>query len=380
MENQFLLDMTASFFTGKKLHIFLHIAGWAILFILPSYFLYMDSSHDVLFLIRTYLHTIALAFVFYVNYVWLAPKLFFKEKKVHYFISAILLIAFTTLLFAFTNNQLNPKPEWEKEMDIQMQMRQDLSINKPPDMPSPDTKKPKPPKGWPIYNFLLNSFLITGFGLGLRFSDKMIQNDKKRKEAEKEKLNSELALLKNQISPHFFFNTLNNIYSLVQSNSGDAQKAILQLSKLMRYLIYESGEGSISLLKEIAFMNHYVDLMQLRINNDKVDLKVDFPELKEDISVHPLLFIPFIENAFKHGVSYRDQSFIHIKMKADNGILYFNCENSIGNRSESPVSSGSGIGLENIKKRLALLYPGKHTLDIRKSDREYSVSLEIVTL
>jgi len=371
--------MHTPFLTGKKLYLFLHIAAWSILFILPTYFLYMDSSHDVIFLARTYLHTVFLAFIFYINYLWLAPKFFFKEKKVHYFVSVMLLIAFITLLFAFTNNQLNPKPEWGKEMNIQMQMQQELSINKPPDMPpSPDTRKHKPPKGWPVYNFVLNSLLITGFGLGLRFSEKMIQTDKRRKEAEKEKLNSELALLKNQISPHFFFNTLNNIYSLVQTNTDDAQKAILQLSKLMRYLIYESEEGTTPLGKEIEFMNHYIDLMQLRINN-KVELKVDFPEVLEPIPVHPLLFIPFIENAFKHGISYREPSFIHIKMQINNGILWFTCENSINTQSESLVSSGSGIGLENIKKRLALLYPGKYTLDISHTDRQYNVSLKIIT-
>jgi len=370
--------MHTPFLTGKKLYLFLHIAAWAILFILPSYFLYMDSSHDVIFLVRTYLHTVFLAFIFYINYLWLAPKFFFGKCKVYYPALVIGLIAFTTILFVYANNYYSRETEHPFEMDSQLQILQNEMQNQYQYMPHPEPERPKPPKGWPVYNFVLNSLLITGFGLGLRFSEKIIQTDKRRKEAEKEKLNSELALLKNQISPHFFFNTLNNIYSLVQTNTDDAQKAILQLSKLMRYLIYESEEGTTSLGKEIEFMNHYIDLMQLRINN-KVELKVDFPEVAEPIPVHPLLFIPFIENAFKHGISYREPSFIHIKMQVNNGILWFTCNNSINIQNESMVRSGSGIGLENIKKRLALLYPGKYTLDISNTDRQYNVSLKIIT-
>ena len=134
-----------------------------------------------------------------------------------------------------------------------------------------------------------------------------------QKETEKEKLNSELAFLKNQISPHFFFNTLNNIYSLISINAEDSQKAVLKLSKLMRYLLYESEQGNTKLSNEIDFMNNYIDLMKLRMN-DKVDLTVSFPKKYEDKNIPPLLFIPFIENAFKHGISYREKSFIDINM------------------------------------------------------------------
>jgi len=201
-----------------------------------------------------------------------------------------------------------------------------------------------------------------------------MENEKQRKELEKERLNSELAFLKNQISPHFFFNTLNNIYSLVQINTDDAQKSILKLSKLMRYLLYETEHGNIQLSQEIEFMMNYLDLMKLRLTQ-KVELSVSFPVKYKDISIPPLLFIPFIENALKHGVSYRDRSFIHILMEVNDQEIIFSCSNSIVTKTEE--TADSGIGLENIKKRLALLFPLKHSLKITQADASFQVDLRI---
>jgi LytS/YehU family sensor histidine kinase len=209
-------------------------------------------------------------------------------------------------------------------------------------------------------------------------SNRFLQNEKEKKELEKDRLNSELAFLKNQISPHFFFNTLNNIYSLVQINTDDAQQSILKLSKLMRYLLYETEHGNIQLSQEIEFMKNYLDLMKLRLTS-KVDLKISFPEKYTDISIPPLLFIPFVENALKHGISYRDPSFVHIHLEMNNNQLLFTCNNSIASHTEHrEETSDSGIGLENIKKRLMLLFPDKHTLQINQADQTFQVQLKII--
>ena len=152
--------------------------------------------------------------------------------------------------------------------------------------------------------------------------EKLNQTEKRQKELEKEKLNSELAFLKNQISPHFFFNTLNNIYSLIGINGPTAQESVLKLSKLMRYLLYESEHGETMISHEIDFMNNYIDLMKLRLSS-RVELKVDFPKEFSDFPIPPLLFVPFIENAFKHGISARDRSFIHITLKINNNQISF---------------------------------------------------------
>jgi LytS/YehU family sensor histidine kinase len=207
-------------------------------------------------------------------------------------------------------------------------------------------------------------------------SEKLILNERLRKETEREKLNSELAFLKNQISPHFFFNTLNNIYSLVEVNTAEGQKAILQLSKLMRYLLYESENGNTLLSREIEFMTNFVELMKLRLS-PKVQLKVKFPKRYDDIEIPPLLFISFIENAFKHGISYKDPSFINVNMSVNAKEICFWCSNSLIGKSTNEIKTASGIGLENVKKRLELLYPDKHNLVITTTEVFYSIMLTI---
>jgi two-component sensor histidine kinase len=227
-----------------------------------------------------------------------------------------------------------------------------------------------------IFNYWLTSLFLVFFSLGMRVMERHSYTEKLQKELEKEKLNSELAFLKNQISPHFFFNTLNNIYSLISINAEDSQKAVLRLSKLMRYLLYDSEHGNTKLSNEIDFMNNYIDLMKLRMS-DKISLAVSFPEKYTDMNIPPLIFIPFIENAFKHGISYREKSFIDISMTSTEGSVFFRCANSIAKSKEDSESDHSGIGLENVTKRLNLLFQGKHDLTINRTETEFEVKLLI---
>jgi LytS/YehU family sensor histidine kinase len=229
---------------------------------------------------------------------------------------------------------------------------------------------------YPLYNFFVTSVLVTGISLGLKFSDRYTEQEKRRKEIEKEQLNTELAFLKNQINPHFFFNTLNNIYSLVQTNVNDGQKAILQLSKLMRYLLYETDKECVPISREIDFMKIYIELMRLRLT-PKIDLQVSFPDSYPDVKISPLIFLPFIENAFKHGISNRTFSFIHIGMNVTNSETEFTCSNSLAAGNGLSLDGGSGIGLENVKKRLSLLYPDRHKLTIDNDEKVFAVKLII---
>jgi LytS/YehU family sensor histidine kinase len=226
-----------------------------------------------------------------------------------------------------------------------------------------------------LYNYAISAFFVTFFSLGLKVLERHSLIEKRQKELEKEKLNSELAFLKNQISPHFFFNTLNNIYSLIGINAEDSQKAVLQLSRMMRYLLYESEHGETLLSSEIEFMNNYIDLMRLRMS-EKVRLDVEFPAEFEDVTIPPLLFIPIIENAFKHGISYREKSFISIVMKASREQILFICSNSIVKAAEEPAEH-SGIGLENLKKRLNLIFPDRHEFKIDKTASLFEVTVSI---
>jgi two-component system LytT family sensor kinase len=371
---------------NRKLQILLHISLWLLMFGIFPLLIYIDSMYDSLYLKRSIFQAAIFLILFYSNYFILIPKLFFRKKHIEYFSFFIGLILVSVFLFikfesynhnkinSFKNHQLlhNSKssPEFDKTPPLPPINFNSLNMNKM------HLKGPKPSKRWPTYNFLLMSFLISGLSFGLRMSEKLILNERLRKETEREKLNSELAFLKNQISPHFFFNTLNNIYSLVEINTAEGQKAILQLSKLMRYLLYESENGNTLLSREIEFMTNFVELMKLRLS-PKVQLKVKFPKKYEDIEIPPLLFISFIENAFKHGISYKDPSFINIDMSVNAKDICFWCSNSLIGKSTNEIKTASGIGLENVKKRLELLFPDKHNLVIHSTEVFYSIMLTI---
>jgi len=355
--------MNFSFLAGKRLAIFLHIAAWAVLFILPIYVFNFDNSRDIFFIYRTYIRTIIYVLIFYLNFFWLIPKILFKGKTFAYYLIALLVIG--SLYFAYNsiNNYIFERPEFGPEREMIYKIVKEYKLN-------------RQPQQFDIFNFLMTTVLITGFSIGLRMLGRYNENEKQRKDLEKERLNSELIFLKNQISPHFFFNTLNNIYSLIEINTVDAQKAVLQLSKMMRYMLYESEHGNILLSKEIEFMKNYIELMKLRLT-DKVQLQVNFPDKNTDIPIPPLLFIPFIENAFKHGVSNRESSFLNISMRVDLDEILFLCNNSLVLKGEVTSSADSGIGLENVQKRLSLLFKNKHHLTINKTETAFEVALQI---
>jgi LytS/YehU family sensor histidine kinase len=172
-------------------------------------------------------------------------------------------------------------------------------------------------------------------------------------------------------------NMLNNIHAQIDIDTKQAQSSIVTLSKMMRYLLYESEKGKTTLKKEIEFLKSYVDLMKLRVDeNVEIDLRISIQD--EDIRLHPLLFISFVENAFKHGISYHEKSFIHIELKQDLDSILFTCMNSLSvqNKITNPYS---GVGLENIKKRLNLLYNSNYTLQIAEKESSFEVYLKIPT-
>jgi two-component system, LytTR family, sensor kinase len=361
------------FFTGNKIKIFLHFLAWIILLGLPLYTMKRwDVGKDFIWLY--YINTIISGIIFYINYIFLAPGFFFNNRKYRYYISVILML----IILYFVSDKSN-------EMVftyIPGYGHKEETMIKPDDKKMMDHAKPgpmfvRPPfKQMHVFNYIFTSSFLVFFSLGLRVLERYSLTEKLQKDLEKEKLNSELAFLKNQISPHFFFNTLNNIYSLISINTEDSQKAVLKLSKLMRYLLYESEHGNTTLGNELDFMNNYIDLMRLRMN-EKVILAVSFPSGFKDINIPPLIFIPFIENAFKHGISYREKSFIDISMTTLEDSISFRCTNSLVKAKEGNDSQYSGIGLENVRKRLNLLFPGQHELKISNTDTEFEVLLTI---
>jgi len=362
-----------NYFTGNKIKILLHLLAWVIILGIPLYFFKRwEVGND--FMWAYYIGNLINGIIFYSNYLVLVPRFFFASRKLKYYLSVIILLIFlyfvsdrsNELIFKYVPGRNNTE-EINKPRDTGTEVRP----------PKPDDHFGRPPfREMHLFNYIFTSLFLVFFSVGMRVLERHSQTEKLQKELEKEKLNSELAFLKNQISPHFFFNTLNNIYSLISINAEDSQKAVLRLSKLMRYLLYDSEHGDTKLSNEIDFMNNYIDLMKLRMNN-KISLTVTFPEKYEDINIPPLIFIPFIENAFKHGISYREKSFIEISMTTINKSVVFRCANSIVKNRETDESEHSGIGLENVTKRLNLLFPGKHEMKINRSDKEFEVLLQI---
>ena len=361
--------MKESFVKKSILPVTLHVLAWLVLIILPQIIInrYWGGNNNFIAW-GFYFNAGVYGIIFYLNYLWLVPRFYLRDKKTYYAILAFTVIAIFYFVFIVINENVIHNPERDKAIAEAMKKLAEQKVI------------PRPPfRQLQVYYFALISVIITGFSIGLRVIEQHSASEKRQKELEREKLNSELAFLKNQVSPHFFFNTLNNIYALIEVNSNDAQEAVLKLSKLMRYLLYESEHGETQLDSEINFMNHYIDLMKLRLSS-KVDLQVELPTENTNKKIPPLLFIPFIENAFKHGISYREKSFIFISLKSENDKIVFSSKNSLGKQGEEkPLENHSGIGLENVKKRLNLLFPEKYKLEINQTNKEYSVYLEIST-
>ncbi len=283
------------------------------------------------------------AFVLYgLNYYYLVPKLLHGgQAKWFYMVNGVIILGWLLLDF------LHKRPAFPKEVVDQFGQQ----------------------GVWAMYvgTILFRVFvqlLLIAIAVGLR-----------RIMRANETVVAELSWLKAQLNPHFLFNTLNNISSLTQIDPDKAQESIGQLSDLLRYALYDSEADKVPLAAEMDFMSNYIDLMALRCN-ELTKVEKDFEVPQEHVEVAPLLFISLIENAFKHGVNARYPSFVKVFMGYADGVLTFRCENSLFEKQGSD-HIGSGIGLENMKRRLELLYPGRYTYDVVEEHGEYMVTVTL---
>lgn len=382
-----------------------YLALWLLLFLTPvvsmairvSAHEYMTFDWASVFRVwRIYLIYLA---IFLIHNFILAPLLIYKHKKLMYFATTI------TLLGVFVIFQCSQKPQRPMALDFKHQPgmmekgphhderpareqgafkgeHDDFFVPLPPpeDGPMRDGKRPERPEGKPPLSMgpadIINTIMVVlllGMNLGIKLYFKSDRDAKEMQLLEKQNLEQQLEYLKYQINPHFFMNTLNNIHALVDIDSEKAKATILELSKLMRYVLYEGAKSSVPLGREVEFLNNYVTLMKLRYT-DKVKINIDIPDVIPDHSVPPMLFITFVENAFKHGVSYQEPSYINMEMRFVGERVYFACANS--KHAESTHEHG-GVGLANVKKRLELIYGDNYTLDIHDDEKEYSVKLDI---
>ena len=218
---------------------------------------------------------------------------------------------------------------------------------------------------------------VIGLAVAVRMTERWYRDEKKRDEMEKAATEAELVALKSQVNPHFLFNTLNNIYSLIQIDQDKAQEAVHDLSGMLRYVLYDSEKPSVPLSKETGFLKDYIKLMSMRCSSN-VTLDVSLPETDSDKQVAPLLFIPLVENAFKHGISTSEPSSIKIELKEEGEYVSFLVENTSFPKNDSD-RSGSGIGVKNLQRRLDMLYPGQHSFEYGETQGFYRSFLRIKT-
>ncbi len=229
---------------------------------------------------------------------------------------------------------------------------------------------------FPKFSVLALDFIFAvSIPLAPKLTKLLMEGRLKMVKMERDSFEVEVNFLKSQISPHFLFNTLNNIYWMLEKNDPETPATVLKLSGLVRYVLYESKKDQILLSKEVGFINDYLDLARLRYGDNTL-LKTDIAEIDEPYNVVPLILIPFIENAFKHGPDRsRTDSWVHISLQVKNDMLFLAVKNGVNRSSvEPPVG---GIGLENTKRRLELFYPGKHELKISENENSYEIDMII---
>ncbi|MFI3332747.1 MAG: histidine kinase [Rikenellaceae bacterium] len=337
--------------------IILQLLGWGVILATSLYWSVNSRSGmlDSFGLLLFGVNIVSLSIIFLLNYVVFIPKFLFQDKRVIFFIANVILIA-----IILTSSYL-------------INSRGFLDALKPDNLP------PRPRGGsLDLARELINDILMIGLVIAMRLAERLQKSEEALKEAESARVKAELDNLRSQINPHFLLNTLNNIYALTAIDADKAQKTIKELSNLLRYILYDNLNDRVSLSGEIEFLKTYIELMSIRLPR-KVELTTHF-----DISPHcttqiaPLIFISLIENAFKHSVSASGEGFIniHFEDRWEREEVRLSISNSNNAKAEQD-KSGHGIGLEQVRRRLELLYPNAYVWEVENNGIEYRSTLTL---
>lgn len=342
--------MKAAWYTKKWIVVLLHVIAWVVLFTLPKLLIPSYEGHEkhqeipkpfneTAFIVIINITWIAL---FYFNSLFLIPRLVYRKKYwlyglINLIIYVWLIVQTWLIFFAFKAIQYF---NWRLHL---------------------------------VYSFFVFLF-IQAMSTAYQMIKDRIEADKLLKEKENENLKTELSFLRSQVSPHFMFNVLNNMVALARKQSDQLEPSLIKLSSLMRYMLYEADEDLVSLESEVEYLHSYIDLQLQRFGN-KVAMKLDFSDIDKDYEIEPMLLIPFVENAFKHGVSGLEDALIEIELKAFKNQLIFVVRNKYNSQVEEIKDKTSGIGLANVKRRLQLLYHSNHQLNIQDVNNTFTVSL-----
>jgi two-component system LytT family sensor kinase len=394
--NNFLFTLFGFQKTKNASHLFvivlIHILAWCLFFILPLIFLPVRVSNSRLLYAEFLSKLLPIAF-FYLNYYFLLPRFFERRKFLAYFVTIVASICLISLQEIALRQSM---PGSGVQFFTMAVKGRSISDGKPPPgdflfLNTADSGRaslPIPPQfiiedtvfGIPRGIFLVSLnramsiclvlILISGF---IRLSYSFLRNQNEKKALENAHLNAEVNFLKSQINPHFLFNTLNSIYSQAHQKSDHTEYSILKLSELLRYMLYESAEPKVPLERDILYLNNYIDLQRMRLSS-KVNIHYNVEGELEGNTIAPLLLITFIENAFKHGISYTKASVINISIKIFEKTLTLLVSNPV---TESNSFVNGGVGLKNVARRLELLYAGHYLLDIVNNDHLHIVNFKL---
>ena len=330
----------------------IHIVGWGILICSPLFFTGRSGVSSVEDYVRSIIVPLSFMSIFYINYIWLIKRFLFRRETRWFLLCNMLLILAMMGLVHLCMTYAIPD-----EM-----------------MKHPHPRPLRDEIGFHAINVAIYS-LVTGLSVAIRMTNGWYQVEANQRELERERAEAELSNLKSQLNPHFLFNTLNNIYSLIAFSPEKAQEAVHDLSRLLRYVLYESNQPLVPIEKDLDFLRNYIELMRIRLPRH-VDLQTDIEVATPGVMIAPLLFISLVENAFKHGVSNSQPSFIQITIRQDGDAVSCSIRNSYFPKTTGD-KSGSGIGLSNLEKRLSLLYPECYHLAYGKEGENYVAHLVI---
>ncbi len=376
-------------FIRKHEEAILYSLIWSLGILIPVITTGTHSSHnpDIQFswtrVFNSWLSLLPVFVAFLIHNIWMAPLLFRKGGGKWYCLALAVLVgafvAFNVLVkpplgTAGAGRRYKDRPRVER-----VELRDSVQVGPRPERPyGRPSGKPPGRRGnpWmPMSPVLMKLMLLIGvLGINLAMKAYMIARDREKMLAELQSrsLEQSLQYMKYQINPHFFMNTLNNIHALVDIDPEKAKLSILELSRLMRYTLYDGEKSLVPLSKDLDFVRNYVSLMKIRYA-DAVKVTLSTPSDVSGIEVPPLVFATFVENAFKHGISYEEDSFVDISVTASPGEILFTCRN----RSHPQPSSGGGLGLSNIRGRLDIIYGSSYHLDISEDGGVYSVWLKL---
>jgi two-component system, LytTR family, sensor kinase len=336
--------MSTRWYRSKPAIILFHILAWLVLFLLPLLFHREPDQSRLnwksIINYRSLIFDLCCILFFYFNTLFLLPR-FLNRKKlgIYIFLIIFLFAVFLTLINIFPKE--GQTPGFHRE-----------------------------------YFFAIFPYLfIWAMSTVYWFVSDKIKTEQLLKEKENENLKTELSFLRSQVSPHFLFNVLNNMVAMARLKSDQLEPSLIRLSGLMRYMLYESDETSVTLLRETEYVNSYIELQKIRYAKS-LFIKVDMDPGDNQL-IEPMLLIPFIENAFKHGTGTIDDPVIDISLRISEGLIDFRVKNKFDPTNEEIKDRTSGIGLANVVRRLNLLYDQKHILSINKENGCFSVSLQI---